>query len=295
VERRTWPLVDTHRARAPRELIAEGSIRHWAVSNFDPLLLEEVLSLCDSGGWPRPVMHQPSFSLLDRGAENELLPLCQAEGIAVAAYQVYAGGLLTGKYKVAAPVRVRHRDVWAIDWDYSAVALEVLVMVVVVTSCCSSRPAHARPNRHGWTIRSTMLPCAYWSHNVPRARLGTYPVDVLSPARVSLLTSYPWLFGNRRSKVARFERVASRVCSARTCTVVPAPTSMPSAGLSDCFARFFRTWQEGLSLFDYVVRRSAATAGITSLVVGATKVSQIEQAVLALGGATTTSTHRAML
>ena len=43
------------------------------------------------------------FSLLNRGAEEELLPLCQAEGIAVAPYQVYEGGLLTGKYKAGAP------------------------------------------------------------------------------------------------------------------------------------------------------------------------------------------------
>ena len=52
--------------------------------------------------------------------------------------------------------------------------------------------------------------------------------------------------------------------------------------------------REGLSLFDYVVRRSAATAGITSLIIGATKVEQIDRAVAALGGVTTAA-HRALL
>ena len=44
-----------------------------------------------------------------------------------------------------------------------------------------------------------------------------------------------------------------------------------------------------------MVRRSAATAGITSLIIGATKVEQIERAVAALGGITDAATHRAKI
>ena len=94
------PLAETCGAFA--ELIAAGKVKHWAVSNFEAPQLMEVLATCDAQGWPRPVMHQPAFSLLNRDAEEELLPLCQAEGLAVAPYQVYQGGLLTGKYKAGA-------------------------------------------------------------------------------------------------------------------------------------------------------------------------------------------------
>jgi aryl-alcohol dehydrogenase-like predicted oxidoreductase len=40
----------------------------------------------------------------------------------------------------------------------------------------------------------------------------------------------------------------------------------------------------GLSLFDYTCRKTAAVAGVTSLVVGVSRVEQLEAAVAALGG-----------
>ena len=80
------------------QLIQAGKVRHWGLSNFDPAQVRQVLAACDEGGWPRPVVHQPAYSLLNRGIEQDLLPLCQEEGIAVVPYQVLQGGLLTGKY-----------------------------------------------------------------------------------------------------------------------------------------------------------------------------------------------------
>ena len=44
-------------------LIEQGKVRHWAVSNYEPEQLMEVLDICDGNNWPRPVMHQPSYSL----------------------------------------------------------------------------------------------------------------------------------------------------------------------------------------------------------------------------------------
>lgn len=58
------------------------------------------------GSWPpapRPVAHQPAFSLLNRDIEADLLPLCRAEGIAVVPYRVLEGGVLSGKYRAGAP------------------------------------------------------------------------------------------------------------------------------------------------------------------------------------------------
>ena len=42
--------------------------------------------------------------------------------------------------------------------------------------------------------------------------------------------------------------------------------------------------RHGLSLFDYTCRRTAAVPGITSLIIGVTRVEQLEAAVRALGG-----------
>jgi len=90
------PIAESVGAMA--ELIQAGKVRHWGLSNFDAVQVRQVLASCDSQGSPRPVVHQPAYSLLKRDIEADLLPLCREEGIAVVPYQVLQGGLLTGKY-----------------------------------------------------------------------------------------------------------------------------------------------------------------------------------------------------
>ena len=81
------------------DLIQAGKIRYWGVSNFSAGQLGELLRTCDENVWRRPVAAQPPYSLLNREAEQDLLPLCHHERIAVVPYQVLQGGLLTGKYQ----------------------------------------------------------------------------------------------------------------------------------------------------------------------------------------------------
>lgn len=74
-------------------LVAEGLVGAWGVSNFGVDLLRETLAL------GRPALVQNSFSLLDRGDEEALLPLCLEEGISYVPFGPLAGGWLTGKYR----------------------------------------------------------------------------------------------------------------------------------------------------------------------------------------------------
>ena len=46
-----------------------------------------------------PALVQNSYSLLDRGDEAELIPLCAEHGIEYQAFSPLAGGWLTGKYR----------------------------------------------------------------------------------------------------------------------------------------------------------------------------------------------------
>lgn len=79
--------------------IASGKIRHYGVSNYNAEQFAKLLQVVDDNGLPRPVIHQPAYSLLHRGIEKDLLPLCEKESIAIAPYQVLQAGLLTGKYR----------------------------------------------------------------------------------------------------------------------------------------------------------------------------------------------------
>ena len=70
-----------------------GLVKAWGVSNFDASQLRRVLEL------DKPAVVQNSYSLLDRGDEEELLALCTEFDISYTAFSPLAGGLLTGKYK----------------------------------------------------------------------------------------------------------------------------------------------------------------------------------------------------
>jgi len=79
------------------QLAAGGQIGCYGVSNFDAAQLRAALT----AGKPRAV--QNARSLLHRGDDAELLPLCAERGIAYLAFGPLAGGWLTGKYRRGEP------------------------------------------------------------------------------------------------------------------------------------------------------------------------------------------------
>jgi aryl-alcohol dehydrogenase-like predicted oxidoreductase len=74
-------------------LRAEGLIGTWGLSNYDADGVLEALALAT------PAVVQNSYSLLDRGDEDALIPLCAERRIAYVPFGPLAGGWLTGKYR----------------------------------------------------------------------------------------------------------------------------------------------------------------------------------------------------
>jgi len=92
----TTPLAETVLAIA--DLIRQGKIGYFGVSNFRGWRTAEVCRLCDAAGIDRPVISQPYYNLLNRMPEVEHLPACAHYGLGVAPYSPLARGVLTGKY-----------------------------------------------------------------------------------------------------------------------------------------------------------------------------------------------------
>ncbi len=84
---------------ALQRAVFAGKIRYYGVSNYTAEQLKALLAAADELHLPRPVVCQPPLSMLKQDALSELIPLCAAEDIAVIPYQIYQGGLLTGKYQ----------------------------------------------------------------------------------------------------------------------------------------------------------------------------------------------------
>jgi len=81
------------------ELIEEGKIRGYGSCNDNAVGLMGLCAAADAGGVPRPVAFQNDYSLLNRRIEeNGLSEACCLENVGFMAYNVLAGGMLTGKY-----------------------------------------------------------------------------------------------------------------------------------------------------------------------------------------------------
>lgn len=84
--------------RALEQLLRDGKIRYWGVSNFRGWRIAEAVHVARQLGMPGPVVCQPYYNLLNRMPEVEILPACRHHGIGVVPYSPVARGVLTGKY-----------------------------------------------------------------------------------------------------------------------------------------------------------------------------------------------------
>jgi aryl-alcohol dehydrogenase-like predicted oxidoreductase len=84
-------------------LVREGKVLYLACSNFTVENMRATLEASEKLGLEKIVVLQPPYNLLNREAEKELLPFCQANGLGAITYSALAGGFLTGKYSEGVP------------------------------------------------------------------------------------------------------------------------------------------------------------------------------------------------
>ncbi len=95
------PLEETVRAIA--DLVRQGKIRYFGVSNHRAWRIAEICRIADALGIDRPVVSQPYYNAMNRMPEVEQLPACAYFGLGVVPYSPLARGVLTGKYRPDVP------------------------------------------------------------------------------------------------------------------------------------------------------------------------------------------------
>jgi 1-deoxyxylulose-5-phosphate synthase len=85
------------------ELVREGKVGAVGASNFTAEQLAEAVELSELEGLTRYEWVQNSFSLLEHGDAESVLPLCREHGLGYEAFGPLAGGWLTGKYRRGEP------------------------------------------------------------------------------------------------------------------------------------------------------------------------------------------------
>jgi aryl-alcohol dehydrogenase-like predicted oxidoreductase len=94
------PLEET--VGALEYAVTSGRARYVGVSNYSGWQVTRAFSLLENARVPL-LANQIEYSLVNRKAEDDLVPAAGALGIGLLAYSPLAGGVLTGKYRSGVP------------------------------------------------------------------------------------------------------------------------------------------------------------------------------------------------
>ncbi|HWV87602.1 MAG TPA: aldo/keto reductase [Capillimicrobium sp.] len=101
------------------DLVQQGKVRYIGHSTYPASLIVEAQWVARDRRLIRPHTEQPPYSILNRGVEAEILPVCEQYGIGVIPWSPLAGGFLTGRYGTggdepwpASPARARLTDIF---------------------------------------------------------------------------------------------------------------------------------------------------------------------------------------
>jgi aryl-alcohol dehydrogenase-like predicted oxidoreductase len=134
--------------RAFDDVVSAGKALYVGISDTPAWVVAQAVTLADLRGWVRPVAAQFPYSLADRAAERELLPMAAALDLAATTWGVLEGGALTGKYLGASDEPRRYGS--AGD-RVNAIAREVISVADELGST-PSQVATAWVRRQPWPI-----------------------------------------------------------------------------------------------------------------------------------------------
>ena len=81
------------------DFIRQGKILYVGVSDWTASQIIEGLKVQDQYLLDRFVVNQPSYNILQRGVETEIVPTCSNNGMGIIPYSPLAQGFLSGKYR----------------------------------------------------------------------------------------------------------------------------------------------------------------------------------------------------
>ncbi len=146
---RHTPVEET--MRALDDAVSAGKVLYVGVSDTPAWVVSRANTLAEWRGWTPFAGLQVPYSLINRDAERELLPMAEALGLTVTAWSPLGGGVLSGKYNAGADAGTARLNRHTI----SDADLGVARVVKEVADELSVTPAQAAL---AWTRRAGILP-----------------------------------------------------------------------------------------------------------------------------------------
>jgi aryl-alcohol dehydrogenase-like predicted oxidoreductase len=147
--------------RAIQDLMAQGKLRYYGVSNFKGWRIAEICRAADALNMDRPVASQPLYNMVDRLSEVEQLPAAGHYGLGVVPYSPLARGVLSGKYVKDAPPpedsRVGRGDPRILQTEWRSESLDI---GQAVGAYAAARDMSAVDFAIAWVLRNRFVSAA---------------------------------------------------------------------------------------------------------------------------------------
>lgn len=155
------------------DLVTQGKILYAALSNFPAWRVSRAALLADLSGWTPVSGIQVEYSLVERSAERELIPMAEALGLGAAFWSPLGGGLLTGKYRQSDAGRLSD---WGrlIHTESDAQKTQIVDAVIAIAESVGRTPAQV---------------ATAWVRQRGR-QLATTGVPIIGPRRLAQLDDY---------------------------------------------------------------------------------------------------------
>ena len=139
--------------------VRQGKALYAGISSYNGEQTRRAQAVCEANGFVRPVLHQPSYSLLNRGVETNLLPATGDIGMGVIAFCPLSQGLLTNKYLNGVPDDSRAKQPDS-ALSENAVTPELVVKLKRLNTIATDRGQSLAQMALSWTLRDARVTSA---------------------------------------------------------------------------------------------------------------------------------------
>ena len=143
------PLEET--MMALDHIVRSGKALYIGISNYSPEKTREAIAILKDLGTPL-LIHQPSYSMLDRWIENGLLDVLEENGVGSIAFTPLAQGLLTNKYLNGVPVDSRAASA-SVFLNESNITPDVLRKIRALNQMAAARGQSLAQFALAWVLR----------------------------------------------------------------------------------------------------------------------------------------------
>jgi len=149
------PLEETMGALV--QAVRQGKALYVGISSYSPERTREAAQILKSEGVPL-LIHQPSYSMLNRWVEKELLGTLEELGVGCIAFSPLAQGLLTNKYLNGIPDNSRAKAEGSFQKDF--LSEENLKRVRALNEIASGRGQTLAQMAIAWVLRDRRVTSA---------------------------------------------------------------------------------------------------------------------------------------